>query len=79
MIFLTLGTQDFQFNRLLEMVDRLVSEGVIRDQVLAQSGCSSHTPSQYRSVDFLDSEAFARHIREADIIIAHAGVGTIMN
>ena len=79
MIFLTLGTQDFQFNRLLEMVDRLVSEGVIRNQVLAQSGCSSHTPSHYRSVDFLDSEAFARHIREADFVIAHAGVGTIMN
>lgn len=79
MIFLTLGTQDFQFNRLLEMVDRLVAEGVIRDEVFAQSGCSTYSPVHYPCVDFLDPTEFARHIREADFIIAHAGVGTIMN
>lgn len=79
MIFLTLGTQDFQFNRLLEMVDRLVAEGVIRDEVFAQGGYSSYAPKQFACVDFLDSQEFTRYIREADLIISHAGVGTIMH
>lgn len=79
MIFVTLGTQDFQFNRLLEMVDRLVSEGVIPDEVFAQGGHSSYAPKHYACVDFLDTEEFARRIRQARLVIAHAGVGTIMN
>ena len=79
MIFVTLGTQDFQFNRLLEMVDRLVSEGVISDEVFAQGGHSSYAPKHYACIDFLDSTEFARRIREARLVIAHAGVGTIMH
>lgn len=79
MIFITLGTQDFQFDRLLEMVDRLVAEGVIPDEVLAQSGHSGYVPRHYSCVGFLEPEEFERNIRQARLIIAHAGVGTIMN
>lgn len=79
MIFVTLGTQDFQFNRLLEMIDRLVTEGVIPGEVFAQGGHSTYVPEHYDCVDFLDSGEFAERIRGAGLIIAHAGVGTIMN
>ena len=78
MIFITLGTQKFSFNRLLEMVDRLVAEGVIRDEVFAQTGYSTYTPAHYGHVDFLDPAEYNRRIEQADFVIAHAGVGTIM-
>ena len=79
MIFVTLGTQNFPFNRLLEMVDRLVAEGVIEDKVFAQAGHSTYVPQNYSCAAFLDSADYSRYMTEADLVIAHAGVGTIMN
>ena len=38
MIFVALGTQKFQFNRLLQMIDRLLDEGKIKETVLHKSG-----------------------------------------
>lgn len=38
MIFVALGTQKFQFNRLLQMIDRLLDEGKSRRQFLHKSG-----------------------------------------
>ena len=46
MIFVTLGTQNFSFNRLLEMVDRLVAEGVIQEPVMIQTGYSTYEPKR---------------------------------
>lgn len=79
MTFVTLGTQKFPFNRLLELVDQLVGDGVIQGEVFAQVGYTSYVPKNYSCVDFVDPEAYNRYISEADLIIAHAGVGTIMN
>ena len=79
MTFVTLGTQDFPFNRLLELVDRLVEEGVLRGEVFAQVGHSTYVPRNYSHVDFLNPADYSRRIGEADLIIAHAGVGTIMS
>lgn len=79
MIFVTLGTQNFPFRRLLEMVDRLVGEGIIKDEVIAQTGHTSYFPKNYSCTDFLDTADYSRYITEADLVIAHAGVGTIMN
>ena len=36
MIFITLGSQKFQFDRLLKEVDRLIADGVIQEKVFAQ-------------------------------------------
>lgn len=79
MTFVTLGTQNFPFNRLLEMVDRLVDEGVLQGRVFAQIGYSSYVPRHYAYSDFMTPEEYNRCIAEADLIIAHAGVGTIMH
>ena len=44
MIFVTLGSQKFQFNRLLRKIDDLVEEGVITEEVFAQTGASDYLP-----------------------------------
>ena len=36
MIFVTVGSQQFQFDRLLQEIDRLISDGTIEEEVLAQ-------------------------------------------
>ena len=35
MIFVTTGSQKFQFNRLLQKIDLLIEEGMIREEVLS--------------------------------------------
>lgn len=79
MTFVTLGTQDFPFNRLLELVDRLVEEGILQGEVFAQTGHCGYVPRHYSHVDFLSPEEYDRCIARAELVIAHAGVGTIMS
>ena len=44
MIFVTLGSQKFQFDRLLRKIDELIDIGVITDEVFAQIGASTYIP-----------------------------------
>lgn len=78
MIFITLGSQKFQFNRLLRSVDELVASGMITDNVFAQTGYSDYEPIHYKFKQFLDREKFASVIEESDIVITHGGTGAII-
>ena len=78
MIFITLGSQKFQFNRLLKKVDDLINKGVIADEVFAQIGYSDYTPRNYKFKQFLDREEFAEMEGIADIVITHGGTGAII-
>ena len=78
MIFITLGSQKFQFNRLLEEVDKLISEGIIKDEVFAQIGYSDHQPKKYKYKDFLDRDEFTEIMEKSDLVITHGGTGAII-
>lgn len=78
MIFITLGSQKFQFNRLLKAIDDLIEQGAIADKVFAQSGYSDYVPKNYSYKQFLDREEFAKMETECDILITHGGTGTII-
>lgn len=78
MIFITLGSQKFQFNRLLRKVDELVEQKEIEDIVFAQSGYSDYAPKHYRYRPFMDREEFAEMERRADIVLTHGGTGAII-
>ncbi len=78
MIFVILGSQKFQFNRLLEAVDRLVASGEIKEKVFAQCGFSDYRPKNYEYRDFLNQDEFADMISRADIVITHGGTGAII-
>lgn len=78
MIFVVLGTQKFQLNRLLKILDNAVNKGLINEEVYAQIGHSTYHPKHFSYCEFMDKEEFDRHIEEADVIICHSGVGTIM-
>ena len=77
-IFITLGSQKFQFNRLLRAVDEQVAEGKITDQIFAQIGASDYKPKNFRYKDFLNRDEFANEMEKADIVITHGGTGAII-
>lgn len=74
MIFVTLGSQKFQFNRLLKAVDELQTD----EEIFAQIGYSDYKPQNYNYKDFLDREEFAVWEEKADIVITHGGTGAII-
>lgn len=78
MIFITLGSQKFQFNRLLKAVDELMAEGKVTEKVFAQIGYSDYKPQNYSYKEFLDREKFSDAMSEADIVITHGGTGAII-
>lgn len=79
LILIALGTSEFQFNRLLEMVDRLCDEGVVDgDEVVAQAGCSTYEPRNYRSFSLIPRSDFQKYMDEASCVIAHGGTGCVV-
>ena len=78
MIFITLGSQLFQFNRLLKAIDEQIAAGRITEEVFAQIGTSDYKPVNYRFQDFLNRDEFAEWTEKADIVITHGGTGAII-
>lgn len=78
MIFVTLGSQKFQFNRLLNAIDEQVAEGRIKDEIFAQTGASDYKPQHFPYKEFLNRDEFAEWQKKADIEITHGGTGAII-
>ncbi|MGK0466728.1 PssE/Cps14G family polysaccharide biosynthesis glycosyltransferase [Clostridium sp.] len=78
MIFITLGSQKFQFNRLLIEVDRLVVSGKIEEEVFAQIGYSDYRPQNYDFKEFLNRDEFLDMMNKCDKVITHGGTGAIV-
>ena len=77
MIFVTVGSQ-MPFDRLVQAVDRWAGE-TNRSDVLAQIGKSAVRPRHIRWVSDLAPNEYRRQIGEAELVVAHAGMGTVMS
>jgi len=78
MIFVTLGSQKFQFNRLLQKLDELIEDGVIKEDIFAQIGASDYIPRNYKYKDFLNRDDFGKYTEMCDLFITHGGTGAII-
>ncbi len=77
MIFVTVGAQ-MPFDRLIGWVDAWAGRSGRRD-VVAQIGPSALAPRYLRATQFLDPPEFRSHMRQAEAIVSHAGMGTILD
>lgn len=78
-IFITVGSQKFQFDRLLKALDDLVGQGRITDDLFAQTGYSTYQIRNFPCTKFLDRDQFNSQLDQADIVITHGGTGVIIN
>ena len=79
LIFITLGSQKFQFNRLLKVVDDLCERNVLDGGgVFAQIGYSDYQPEHYSFKAFLNRDEFSEEMARASIVITHGGTGAII-
>ena len=78
MIFVTVGSQ-LTFDRLLKAVDKEIEAGNIKDQVIVQGGKTKYKSKYMTIIKYLDLDEFENYIKNADLIISHGGVGSIID
>lgn len=79
MIFVTVGTHEQPFNRLIKEVDRLVETGVIKDDVFIQTGYSTYEPQFCKWSSLISFDKMNELMETSDIIITHGGPATFMS
>lgn len=75
-VFVTVGTQ-LPFDRLVRCMDEWAGRHKQTD-VVAQIGPSAYRPRHLRWQDFLDADQCRCLMGDADLIVAHAGMGSIL-
>lgn len=78
MIFVTVGTERFPFNRLLTTLDEACQGGIITSAIFAQIGTSTYVPRRFDHCRFMPYEQVLHHMHGASIVVAHAGVGSVL-
>jgi UDP-N-acetylglucosamine transferase subunit ALG13 len=76
MIFVTLGTEKHQFNRLLRALDEAESLTELHKTIFAQIGASTYLPKHFSYTRFLTFPEMRERMAAARIVVAHGGVGS---
>ena len=78
MILVLLGTQNNSFHRLLEEIQRLIRKEIIQEKVIVQAGYTKYSSNDMKILDFISNEELDKLQQQADLIITHGGVGSIL-
>ncbi|HIK04796.1 MAG TPA: glucosyl transferase [Trichormus sp. M33_DOE_039] len=78
MILVTVGTEQYPFNRLMHWIEVLLQTELIQEEIVVQYGNSTILPAGAKVYRFLKEENFQDLIRQARIVIAHCGEGTLL-
>lgn len=79
MTLVILGTQDKEFTRLLKMVEDEIKKGLIKGDVIVQAGQTKYKSNYMEIFDLIPNTKFNKLIKEADLVITHGGVGSIIS
>lgn len=77
MIFATVGTHEDPFDRLVQELDRLVSSGELREEVVIQYGYSQ-PPRHCKGEKMIPFPEVQRLMAQARVVITHGGPASIM-
>lgn len=78
MIFVTVGTHEQPFDRLVQKVDELKRDGVIREDVFIQTGFSTYEPKYCQWSKLIPYEDMVKYVHQARIVITHGGPASFL-
>lgn len=80
-ILVTIGTMtEKKFTRLFQCIDRLCEEGILNgEEIIAQVGEDKYVSKYYKCIDMLSREEFNSLIETMDVVISHAGTGSVIS
>lgn len=73
MIFVTVGTHEQPFNRLIEKMDELVESGKIKEKVVVQYGFSTYEAKHCEMHKMMSFDEMQQTFKDARIVITHGG------
>ncbi|MGO5070053.1 glycosyltransferase [Roseburia faecis] len=73
MIFVTVGTHEQPFNRLVQKIDQLKKDGIIEEEVFIQTGFSTYEPKYCQWSKLIPYEDMVQYVEKARIVITHGG------
>ena len=79
MIFVTVGTQPNGFSRCIKEVEKLIDQYNITEEVVAQIGNTEFETTKFKTIQFTGENEFKEYIKNASVVITHAGSGAIFN
>ena len=74
--FITVGNGEESFSRLFKYVEKFID--ILPNPIIAQCGNTKFESKKIRVSNFFELRDFKKHIANSEIIICHAGVGTLM-
>lgn len=79
MILVLLGTQNNSFHRLLEEIQRNIDNGNIKEDVIVQKGYTKFESKDMTLYNQIPIDEMKNLIKQADLVITHGGVGSIIS
>lgn len=73
MIFVTVGTHEQPFDRLIKKVDELKRDNIIKDDIIMQTGFSTYEPKYCKWSKLLPYQEMKQNVKDAHIVITHGG------
>lgn len=73
MIFVTVGTHEQPFNRLVEYIDNLKENNIIAEDVIMQIGYSTYEPKYCKWQKLFPYQEMIKLVEDARIVITHGG------
>lgn len=73
MIFVTVGTHEQPFNRLVQEIDNLKRDGIITENVIIQTGYSTYEPKYCQWDKLIPYKQMIKNVEDARIVITHGG------
>lgn len=78
MIFVTVGSRPYPFDRLFKKLDSLYEDGKLDEPMFAQTGTSTYKPKYFAFKDYISPSEFTKKINQANIVVTHGASGSIM-
>lgn len=73
MIFVTVGTHEQPFDRILKCIDKMVEDEKIKEEVIVQKGYTDYKMQHCTEHKLISYDEMQKHIQEARIVVTHGG------
>lgn len=73
MIFVTVGTHEQPFDRLVKAIDDLAATGRIQEEIFAQTGYCEYIPKHCKWQKFVSADEMRSYMEAADVVVTHGG------
>jgi len=78
MILVTVGTEQYTFNSLMDWIGLLLKEGIINEDVFIQYGASTRLPDDVKISKVVPEAQFKQLVAKSSAVIAHCGEGSTL-